>query len=122
LPMCLAHETIITAYLAAESLPPGTEIFLDADGDIAYKEDQQIDYPPPGFTMLCVAEPGRFPLRNITISEEQDTWRVAGYGNDFQTKLDALVFAVHHIGIYVDDLEPFTRHLLSNAKHNTFEA
>ena len=120
--MQLSNETIITAYLASESLKPGTPIFLDDDGDISFKEDGEVEFTPDGYSMLCTAEPNKFPLRNVTVIEKDGVFSIAGYGNTFESRLDALLFAVNHLGIYIDDLEDFARHVIHNIKHNTFLA
>jgi hypothetical protein len=120
--MRLANETIITAFLASESLKPGTPIFLDNDGDIAFKEDGDVEFTPDGFSMLCTAEPNKFPLRNVTVIEKDGVYSIAGYGNTFESRLDALLFAVNHLGIYIDDLDDFARHITHNIKHSSFVA
>lgn len=120
--MQLTNETIITAYLASESLKPGTPIFVNDDGDIAFKEDGEVEFTPDGCSMLCTAEPNKFPLRNVTVIEKDGVFRIAGYGNTFESRLDALLFAINHLGIYIDDLEDFARHIIHNVKHSTFTA
>lgn len=120
--MQLTNETLITAYLANESLKPGTPIFLDDDGDITFKEDGEIDFTPYGFSMLCAAEPNRFPLRNVTVIEKDGVFSIAGYGNTFESRLDALLFAVNNLGIYIDDLADFAEHVTHNIKHSAFVA
>jgi len=115
-------DTLLMAYVAAESLPAGTPLYLDDDGDIAYPSEPGSEIPPH-FTTIGIAEPGRFPLSNITITEAPDgEWRVAGYSNGFESRKDAIVFALNTLGANLEDLEPFIDHTANTIEHNAFIA
>ena len=115
-------DKILTAYVAFESLPQGTPLYLDDDGDIAYPSEPDAEIPPY-FTNIGIAQPGCFALPNITLTESPEgEWRVAGYGNGFESRKDAVVFALNTLGANLEDLEPFIEHITRNIEHNAFLA
>jgi hypothetical protein len=120
--MTLKEESLLAAYAAAESLPDGTDIYLDPDGDIAYNSDPDVT-PTSDYQYLCTAQPGTFPMRNATfMQDDEGQWCVSGYSNRFETRSDAMEFALNHVGLYQDDFNAFIDQVVHNVQHSAFEA
>lgn len=100
-------EQLIAAYVAFDSLPTNTQVFIDKDGDVAYLTGgEEWETPPAGYTFIGLACPGNLPSSNFTIfQDEDDAWHVSGYGNQFDSREGALEFAIPIIGLEMDDLE-----------------
>ena len=119
----LSMDVILNAYVAAECLPKGTPIYLDDEGDVAYPDSPGATNAPPEYLYLCEAHPDRFPPSNFTVfADEDNQWRVSGYGNSFESKPQAMEFAMNTVGLEMEDIDEFIEYLRENISNGTFAA
>ena len=121
----LTQRDVLLAYAAAQSLPDGTPIFLDGDGDIAYPTTTEFpEELPHDCIYLCMADSGAFamPHYNIYWDQHTDKWRVSGYGNAYDTRGEAVEFALNTCGADGEVLEDFAEHILRSARFAYLEA
>ena len=121
--MIINQEQIIATYIAAECEKEGTPLFLDEDGDIALARGGQ--HPmnlPDHVVFLCNASPGTFQMPHFNVYKKDDEWKVAGYGNAFNEKKEALVFALQQLGADGEVLDDFIEHLRDSIEHSVMVA
>ncbi len=104
--------TLLEILLACECLPEGTPLFLDKDGDVCYPaDDESAEDAKARFHQIGVAKPGTFKLSSAKLYRQGATWRVEGYGNEFDNKQHAMEFIANFVGVDVADLEEVGRHV-----------
>ena len=114
--MNITANQLLQAYVATQSLPQGTPIFLDGDGDIAFaKEPEFPEHVPDDCLYLCTADHDAHPMPHFRIYQSTEgMWRVAGYGNEFEERGGAVQFALSTCGVDGDVFEDFTEHVVNS--------
>jgi hypothetical protein len=123
--MNITSDQILQAYAAAHSLPEGTPIFLDGDGDIAHPEKPEFpEHVPDDCLYLCTADHSAFLMPHFSIhTDPQDNvWRVSGYGNEFNDRSEAMQFALNNLGADGEVFEDFAEYIAHSIQQSYMAA
>ena len=114
--MHITANQLLQVYAVAQSIPQGTPIFLDSDGDVAFaKEPEFPDGLPEDCIYLCTADHDTHAMPHFRIYQSAEgMWRVAGYGNEFEERGGAVQFALNTCGVDGEVFDDFTEHVANS--------